>query len=85
MKSITIHNLDEKLEKLIEREARQKGMSLNKTIKSILRQALGLTQKDTDRTKEEFMELFGVWTEADFAEFSNKVRDFDQIDPKDWE
>ena len=42
MKSITIHGLDEGLEAMIEEKARQEGLSLNKTVKMLLREALGL-------------------------------------------
>jgi len=33
MKSITIHNLDDPLDRLLQERARSQGMSLNKTIK----------------------------------------------------
>ena len=42
MKSITIHNLDDKLDSLIREKAKKQGISLNKTIKTLLRKSLGL-------------------------------------------
>jgi len=45
VKSITIHDLDESTEALIEEKARKEGLSLNKTVKMLLRQALGLEER----------------------------------------
>ena len=54
MKSITIHNLEDRLVAMIERIADQEGNSLNKTIKGLLASALGLDPKGNDKRKEEF-------------------------------
>ena len=42
MKSITIHGLDEHLDRTIRSLAEREGLSMNKTIKKVLRSALGL-------------------------------------------
>lgn len=42
MKSITVHQLDEELLNGIEKLANEHSASLNRTIKQLLRQALGL-------------------------------------------
>ena len=42
MKSITIHGIDEPLEKLIKSRAREEGLSINKTLKKLLEQSLGV-------------------------------------------
>jgi predicted DNA binding CopG/RHH family protein len=46
MKSITIHGIDEPLAKLIKSKAKQKGLSINQTIKNILESSLGVKPKD---------------------------------------
>lgn len=84
MKSITIHNLDERLSKLIEKKARESGTSLNKTIKKLLSQALGLTPKVDSSKSDEFLDLSGVWNENDFQDFNNNVEDLGKVDPEDW-
>jgi len=43
MKSITIHGLDGPLDTLIREKARKQQLSLNKTIKLLLEESLGLT------------------------------------------
>ena len=84
MKSITIHNLNDRLATLIEKKARESGNSLNKTIKVLLQQALGLKPEAERDNKEEFADLFGVWNENDFKEFEESVKDFEEVDPEDW-
>jgi hypothetical protein len=84
MKSITIHGLDDVLDKRIREKAKSQGLSLNKTIKKLLEKSLGLNQKKKKDHREEFMELFGVWSENDLKEFNNAVSEFDQVEPGDW-
>jgi hypothetical protein len=84
MKSITLHNLDDNLVELIERESKDKGISLNKTIKNLLHKALGTQPKDKAVRKEEFSDLFGVWDINQFNEFEKNTKEFEQIDPEDW-
>jgi tRNA(fMet)-specific endonuclease VapC len=65
MKSITIHGLDDPLDSLIRQRAKKKKMSLNKTIKELLRESLGLESIDQHNHKKDFQDLFGVWTKAE--------------------
>lgn len=85
MKSITIHGLDDELDKEIREKAKTQGMSLNKTIKKLLKKALGLRSPTEADHKEEFKELFGVWSEEDFREFTESSNNFKTVDPGDWE
>ena len=75
MKSITIHNLDDPLEKLLQERARNQGMSLNKTIKSLLAESLGIRPKQPAGHKDEFMDLFGSWSAAEARSFRQAVKD----------
>lgn len=34
--------------------------------------------------REEFLDLFGVWTEADELQFEESVRDLEAVHPEDW-
>ncbi|MCD6192241.1 MAG: hypothetical protein J7L26_02090, partial [Candidatus Aminicenantes bacterium] len=63
MKSITIHGLDEEMAKLIKKRAKQEKTSVNRVVKSLLAKALGLGQNQQDN-REEFLDLFGVWSET---------------------
>jgi hypothetical protein len=85
MKSITIHGLDEPLEAMIEEKARKEGLSLNKTVKMLLRQALGLEPGGNGDRKADFSEFSGVWSKADVREFEEKTRDLRKVDSRDWQ
>jgi hypothetical protein len=78
-KSITIHDLEDTLEKLIRERARSLNQSLDKTIKSLLKDSLGTESsvKRADKRRKEFMDLFGAWTRSDLDEF------FQEADPSD--
>ena len=82
MKSISIHKIDDQLLALIQKKAKEKGLSLNKTIKLLLYEALGLSQ--TSDRKENFKEFCGIWSEEEADEFKKNTSDFNQIDAEDW-
>lgn len=85
MKSITIHGLDDALADRVARKARDEGASLNKTIKKLLAEALGLTPAPQSDRREDFLDLFGSWSDEDYEEFEIATRDFEEVDPRDWE
>ena len=85
MKLITIHDLDDSLEALIQEKARAEGLSLNKTVKMLLRRALGLAPGGNGDKRADFSEFCGVWSKADQAEFERNTKDFDKVDPRDWQ
>ena len=82
MKSITIHNLDEKTTQLIQRRSKESGLSLNKTIKKLLQKALGISEPGKER--EDFSEFSGVWNLSDYDEFMEHTIDFRGVDKEDW-
>jgi plasmid stability protein len=85
VKSITIHNLDDSLEAMIEEKAREQGLSLNKTVKMLLSRALGLEPGGNGGRKADFAEFSGVWSEADRKEFDKKTQDLRKVDSRDWQ
>ena len=84
MKSLTIHNIDDDLEREIEKRAKCEGKSLNQTIKKLLRHALGMEYKSIKERREDFLDLFGTWNKDDLQSFNNAIKDFEQIDYTDW-
>ena len=85
MKSITIHNLDDSLEAMIEEKAREEGLSLNKTVKRLLRKALGLEPGGNGDREADFVKFCGAWSKADAAEFDRRTKDLRKIDRRDWQ
>jgi hypothetical protein len=84
MKSITIHDLHKQLDMMIRKRARKDGKSLNKTIKNILEESLGIKKMPGITNRDEFMDLFGVWNKHDLNHFEKSMDDFAKIDKEDW-
>jgi hypothetical protein len=84
MKSITIHGLSTQLDRLIRKRAKNKGLSLNKTIKGLLAESLGLKRDPKSDNSEEFLDLFGIWNDSQKNEFFNQIEDLNKIDEEDW-
>jgi len=85
MKSITIHGLDEHLDRAIRNLADREGLSMNKTIKKVLRGALGLDDHGKTAQRELFADLFGTWTKAELKEFQENTAECSRVDPTDWQ
>ncbi len=83
MKSISIHGVDEEMEKLIKKRAKSEGKSVNKIVKGLLAKALGIDKEKFDNRKE-FQDLFGIWTEDEEKSFFEAIKELEQIHPKDW-
>ena len=83
MRSITLHGIGEQLDKRIREIAAREGVSLNKTMKALLAEALGLSSAKTNR-REDFSDIFGVWSRADLDEFNAATGDLQQVDERDW-
>lgn len=81
MKSITVHGLDDPLDRLIREKADREGVSLNKTIKKLLRDSLGLSRQ---HKKHDFSAFCGIWSKKEYEEFERSVKDFERIDREDW-
>lgn len=83
-KSITIHALDDVLGRLIEERAQSEGLSLNKTIKKLLAEALGVKPPAQAPHTQDFEEFLGVWTDEEAAAFHERIRDLERVDEEDW-
>ena len=83
MSSITIHDLEKDLELSIRQKAKKEQVSLNKTIKKLLRQALGLEDRQTNHLND-FTDVFGKWDKKDLKEFKKAISDFNKINPEEW-
>ena len=84
MKSITIHGIDRPLEKLLKVKAEEEKTSMNKTIKKILEEALGVRPSPDDPRRKEFTEFLGIWSKADLEQFKREIGDFERIHEEDW-
>jgi len=57
---------------------------LNKTIKKIIQEALGIKPAEISSRKKDFEELNGLWNNDDLKEFNAVVEPLRQINPLDW-
>lgn len=85
MKSITLHNIDGPLSELIKSKARSEGLSINKTVKKILEESLGVRPKPVGAFRNDFEGFCGIWSDFELAEFDERTRDLKKIDPEDWQ
>ncbi len=84
MKSISVHGIDEEMEKAIEERAKNERKSVNKIVKELIAKALGLDDQPPDN-RAAFADLCGVWTEAEASEFLELIADLEVTDVKDWQ
>lgn len=85
MKSITIHGIDEVLAKMLEHRAKEEKLSMNKTIKKILEEAMGVKSRSRETYRKDFEEFCGLWSDADYAVFEQNGGSLRKIDEEDWE
>ena len=82
MKAITVRNVPAELAESLEREKRCRGVSLNRTVLSLLSEALGVSGPGPRNNG--LRRLAGTWTEAEFKEFEQAVAPFEEIDDAIW-
>jgi hypothetical protein len=85
MKSITIHGIDDPLAELIKSKAQSEGLSVNKTVKKLLEESLGVKPRNKGVNRSDFEEFSGIWSESERTEFEDKTKDLRNIDYKDWQ
>jgi hypothetical protein len=79
MKSITIHGIDDPLAELIKSRALSEGLSINKTVKKLLEESLGVKPRAKGINRSEFEEFCGIWSDAELAEFEETTKDLGKI------
>jgi len=84
MKSITIHQLDEPMTRMIEARAKSAGQSLNKTVKALLEQSLGMRPPEDHRHADDFAEFLGIWEDSDLQEFEQCTEVLRSVNEEDW-
>jgi len=84
MSSITIHDMDSRLYEKIKEMAKNQGLSINEVVKNLLEKSMESTMRGRHDHREDFLDLFGVWSKEEAEEFSENLKDFETIDEKDW-
>ena len=84
MKSITIHGIDDITAKKLQTVSEETGLSLNKTIKKLLQEVLGVKPVELSSRRSDFEEFSGIWNEGDINEFNKKTESLREIEPEEW-
>ena len=82
MKAITIRNVPPEVAAALEAEKRRRGLSLNRTVLSVMREALGLS--NSRRRSNGLRRLAGNWTQAESRQFEEAIAPFGKIDEDMW-
>jgi hypothetical protein len=84
MKSITIHGIDDPLAELIKSRAQSEGLSINKTVKKLLGESLGVRPRKNGINRRNFEEFCGIWSDSELTEFEENTKDLRKTDHEDW-
>lgn len=85
MKTISIHGVDKEAEKLIRERAKSQSLSVNKVVKNLIADALGMDGKTKKKDKtDDYTDLCGVWTKGEAEKFLDTISDLKVIDSEDW-
>ena len=85
MKSITIHGIDDPLAELLKSRAQAEGLSVNKTVKKILEESLGVKPRSKGNHRSDFEEFCGIWSKSELDEFQENTKDLRKINREDWQ
>ena len=85
MKSITVHGIDDPLAELIKSKAQSEGLSINKTVKKLLEESLGVKPRSKGKNRSDFEEFFGIWSESERIEFEDRTDELRNVNCEDWQ
>ena len=87
MKQLTIRNVGIDLHRAIKNEAQRRGLSINRYVLLILREAVGFGdgQLDQDIEFHDLDHLSGTWTEEEYRQFAEALNSQRKIDEGLWQ
>jgi plasmid stability protein len=85
MKSLTIHGIDDALDRQLRNRASRQGTSLNKTVRNLLGESLGtLRRPRLPDHADDFACFLGTWSKADVARQEDALAYSRHVNPEDW-
>lgn len=85
MKSLTIHGIDDGLDRELKVVSRKERLSLNKTIKKLLSDSLGISGRKSKLDHSgDFAEFLGKWGKNEAKETAESLNFSRKINPEDW-
>ena len=86
MKQLTVRGVEEALHEALRREAQKRGVSVNKLVLSLLKDALDLEgpSSSQEQAYDDLDHLAGTWTEEDTNIFNRSLREQRKVDGNLW-
>jgi CO dehydrogenase/acetyl-CoA synthase alpha subunit len=86
LKQITLRSIPDEIEAMVKREAKAKGLSINKAFIALLEKTTGVKTKDKKKKTiyHDLDSLFGVWSKNDAAAFNNSLQLQRKVDEELW-
>lgn len=86
MKQITIRSIPDAVKKTVQKEAAQKGVSLNKAIISLLERAVGTkaAEKKSRVLYDDLDHLAGIWSREEAAQFDKNLKAQRKVETELW-
>jgi len=86
MKQITIRSIPDEVRKTVQKEAAQKGVSLNKAIISLLERAVGAKAPEKRKRVlyDDLEHLAGLWSREEAAEFDKNLKTQRKVEAELW-
>ena len=86
MKVITLRNIPPEVARRIGERSALTGLSLNKTVISLLEEGLGVSGSGPPRVRHDDLDdLSGIWSDEQAREFDRALAEQRRIDPELWE
>ena len=82
MKTMTIRNVPAELAQALDQERRRRGVSLNRTVLALLRNALGVPGGAV--RSNGLRHLAGAWSDDEYRAFEQAVAPFGEVDEAMW-
>jgi hypothetical protein len=84
--AITVRNLPPAVAKAVREKAKREKLSLNKAIVKLLEEATGHGQTKVAKpvVHHDLDHLAGTWSEEEYQQFMESLREQRQIDPEMW-
>ncbi len=80
----TIRGLDDLTIKALKEKAKREGTSVNAALVKLIEEELGLKKKRRTVEHADLDHLAGTWSDKDYKEFQEKIKNFETIDETMW-
>ena len=86
MKQLTIRGIPDEIEKIVKKEAKIKGISLNKAFISLAAKAIDINENKNKKEKlyHDLDFLSGIWSENEAETFKKNLSTIRKIDKELW-